>query len=110
MLRGLHLSQIRSLPSPYPSHRRCPRPTGLILDKVQQELLTPYGLRTLAPSHPAYKGVFTALPMKGTGPTIKDGLPYLIGPFVEAYVKISRLRSQGQDFRPPNPYSPSWTI
>jgi glycogen debranching enzyme len=32
------------------------------LDKVQRELLTPYGLRTLAPSHPAYKGVFTGPP------------------------------------------------
>ena len=60
-----------------------------ILDKVQRELLTPYGLRTLAPSHPAYKGVFTGPPYERDRAYHQGTVwPYLIGPFVEAYVKI----------------------
>jgi glycogen debranching enzyme len=60
-----------------------------ILDKVQRELLTPYGLRTLAPSHPAYKGVFTCPPYERNRAYHQGTVwPYLIGPFVEAYVKI----------------------
>ena len=60
-----------------------------ILDKIQGELLTPYGLRTLAPSHPAYKGVFTG-PQCERDSAYHQGTvwPYLIGPFVEATIKV----------------------
>jgi len=75
-----------SLPCPPPL---TPGQQVSILEKVQQELLTPYGLRTLAPGHPAYKGLFTG-PRCERDAAYHQGTvwPYLIGPFVEAYVKV----------------------
>ena len=61
-----------------------------VVSIVQQHLLTPYGLRTLAPSDPQYRGRYT-----GDG-TSRDGAyhqgtvwPWLIGPFITAYVKVN---------------------
>jgi predicted glycogen debranching enzyme len=57
---------------------------------VQKHLLTPYGLRTLAPSDPNYRGRFEG------GVRERDGAyhqgtvwPWLIGPFVTAYLNVS---------------------
>jgi predicted glycogen debranching enzyme len=55
---------------------------------VQEHLLTPYGLRSLAPSDPQYHGLYT-----GDG-TSRDGAyhqgtvwPWLMGPFITAFIK-----------------------
>lgn len=63
-----------------------------ILDVVQSELLTPKGLRTLAPKNPAYIGIY-----EGDQPT-RDAAyhqgtvwPWLLGHFVEGYLKIHEL-------------------
>lgn len=60
-----------------------------VVDKVHHELLTPMGLRTLAPSDPNYHGVYQG------GPRERDGAyhqgtvwPWLIGPFLRAYLKV----------------------
>jgi predicted glycogen debranching enzyme len=60
-----------------------------VVDVVQQHLLTPLGLRTLAPSDPQYRGRYTG------GPANRDGAyhqgtvwPWLIGPFLTAYIKV----------------------
>src|SRR6202521_3260772 len=61
-----------------------------VVHKVQEELLTPVGLRTLAASDPQYRGRY-----KG-GPTERDGAyhqgtvwPWLLGPFITAYMKVN---------------------
>src|SRR5437879_1553366 len=61
-----------------------------VVEKVQEHLLTPYGLRTLAPSDPPYRGRYTG------GPTERDGASHqgtvwlwLMGPFISAYVKVN---------------------
>jgi glycogen debranching enzyme len=61
-----------------------------VVDKVQQHLLTPYGLRSLAPGDPQYRGRYTG------GPAERDGAyhqgtvwPWLIGPLITAYVKVN---------------------
>ena len=61
-----------------------------VVEKVQEHLLTPYGLRTLAPSDPQYRGRYTG------GPTERDGAyhqgtvwPWLMGPFIAAYIKVN---------------------
>ncbi len=58
---------------------------------VQRELLTPYGLRTLARGNPHYR------PRMEGGPYQRDEAyhngtvwPWLIGPFLEAYLKVNR--------------------
>jgi predicted glycogen debranching enzyme len=62
-----------------------------VVDAVERELWTPLGLRTLEPGHPNYR------PIYGGGVRERDGAyhqgiawPWLLGPFVEAWVK-SRL-------------------
>ncbi len=61
-----------------------------VVEKVQEHLLTPYGLRSLAPSDPQYRGRYTG------DPTSRDGAyhqgtvwPWLLGPFITAYVKVN---------------------
>jgi len=59
-----------------------------ILGVVERELLTPRGLRTLAPSDPNYMGRYEG------GPTTRDGAyhqgtvwPWLMGPYISACIK-----------------------
>jgi predicted glycogen debranching enzyme len=61
-----------------------------VVAKVQEHLLTPYGLRSLASSDPQYRGRYTG------NPTSRDGAyhqgtvwPWLLGPFISAYVKVN---------------------
>ncbi len=61
-----------------------------VIEKVQERLLTPFGLRSLAPSDPQYRGRYTG------GPAERDGAyhqgtvwPWLLGPFITAYVKVN---------------------
>ncbi len=61
-----------------------------VVSMVEQHLLTPYGLRSLAPSDPHYRGRYT-----GDGAS-RDGAyhqgtiwPWLMGPFITAYIKVN---------------------
>ena len=61
-----------------------------IVDVVARELLTPYGLRTLAPSDARYVGHYTG------GQQARDSAyhqgtvwPWLLGPFLSAYVNVN---------------------
>ncbi len=80
-----------------------PERARAVVEKVQEHLLTPYGLRSLAPSDPQYRGRYTG------GPAERDGAyhqgtvwPWLMGPFITAYVKVNggseRARSQAEDW------------
>ena len=60
-----------------------------VVDAVERELLTPLGLRSLAPGEPGYT------PHYGGGVPERDGAyhqgtvwPWLIGPFVEAWLRV----------------------
>lgn len=60
-----------------------------VVDLVEARLLTPMGLRTLAPDDPGYVGRYAG------GPAQRDGAyhqgtawPWLIGPFVEAWLRV----------------------
>ena len=61
-----------------------------VVAAVQDKLLTPYGLRTLSPDAPPYKGRYTG-PLRQRDEAYHQGTvwPYLIGPFVEAYLKVN---------------------
>ncbi len=62
---------------------------GGVVDAVERHLLTPYGLRSLAPSDPSYRGRY-----EGDGRSRDSAYhqgtvwPWLIGPFVTAYSKV----------------------
>jgi len=75
-----------SLPHSMLSSERAKQVAGI----VQQHLLTPYGLRSLAPSDPQYRGRYA-----GDGAS-RDGAyhqgtvwPWLLGPFITAYIKVN---------------------
>jgi predicted glycogen debranching enzyme len=81
-------NQIFAVSLPYTMLR--PERAMLVVDVVQRHLLTPYGLRTLAPGDPEYRGRYTG------GPYIRDGAyhqgtvwPWLMGPFITAYLRVN---------------------
>lgn len=61
-----------------------------IVSVVEDELLTPMGLRTLSKSDPAYKGHYTG-DMYSRDSAYHQGTvwAWLIGPFVSAYCKVN---------------------
>jgi predicted glycogen debranching enzyme len=61
-----------------------------VVDVVQKELLTPYGLRTLNTADSRYKGQYAG-PQRERDEAYHQGTvwPYLIGPFVESFLKVN---------------------
>ena len=66
-----------------------PKIRQLVIERVKKELLTPFGLRTLSPTHPDYKDRYCG------GQAERDrayhqgtAWPWLLGHFVEGYLKI----------------------
>ncbi|WP_345815703.1 amylo-alpha-1,6-glucosidase [Paraburkholderia sp. PREW-6R] len=60
-----------------------------IVEQVEAELLTPLGLRTLAPSDPAYRGHYGGSPLERDGAYHQGTVwPWLLGPFVEAWLRV----------------------
>ncbi|HUE03102.1 MAG TPA: amylo-alpha-1,6-glucosidase [Bryobacteraceae bacterium] len=60
-----------------------------VVDAIEKHLLTPYGLRTLAPGDPRYRGRYEGDPASRDG-TYHQGTvwPWLLGPFVSAYSHV----------------------
>src|SRR6201982_2387425 len=57
---------------------------------VQEHLLTPYGLRSLAPSDPQYRGRYTGDGVSRDGAYHQGTVwPWLMGPFITAYIKVN---------------------
>ncbi len=74
-------------------------PARRVLEIVQRELLTPMGLRTLARGDPHYA------PCYAGGPAARDRAyhqgtvwPWLIGPFVEAWLRVHGDRAAARQF------------
>ena len=67
-----------------------PREQALVVDVVQKNLLTPYGLRTLNVQDDRYKGTYTG-PQQQRDEAYHQGTvwPWLIGPFVESFLKVN---------------------
>jgi predicted glycogen debranching enzyme len=67
-----------------------PQQQAAVVNKVRNKLLTPYGLRTLDPGDINYRGTYIG-PQKDRDAAYHQGTiwAYLIGPFVEAYLKIN---------------------
>jgi len=81
-----------SLPHPVLEERRW----KAVLEVVERDLLTPFGLRSLAPSasdyHPRYFGHLWARDAAYHQGTV---WPWLIGPYVDAYLKVHPRDVQG---------------
>lgn len=60
-----------------------------ILEVIEWELLTPYGLRTLAPRDPRYRGRYDGDPASRDSAYHEGTVwPWLLGPFLTAYIKV----------------------
>jgi predicted glycogen debranching enzyme len=61
-----------------------------VVSIVEEKLLTPFGLRTLSPDDKRYQGQYTG-PQSQRDSAYHQGTvwPYLIGAFVEAYLKVN---------------------
>ena len=61
-----------------------------VVSVVEQHLLTPYGLRSLAPSDSHYRGRYTGDGVSRDGAYHQGTVwPWLMGPFITAYIKIN---------------------
>ena len=61
-----------------------------VVDTVQQHLLTPYGLRSLSPNDPNYRGRYTGDQLSRDGAYHQGTVwPWLMGPFITAYIKVN---------------------
>ena len=60
-----------------------------VVDVVEWELLTPFGLRTLSPRDPKYRGRYAG-DQRSRDSAYHQGTvwPWLLGPFLKAYVKV----------------------
>ncbi|MEO6323674.1 MAG: amylo-alpha-1,6-glucosidase, partial [Thermoanaerobaculia bacterium] len=66
------------------------RKAELILAAVERHLLTPFGLRTLAPSDPRYVGRYEGGPEKRDGAYHQGTVwPWLVGPYIQALLKVN---------------------
>ncbi len=62
-----------------------------LLEKVDSRLLTPYGLRTLSPDHPAYCGRVGAHPLEAAGAWHNGTIhPWLIWPYVRGALRAGK--------------------
>jgi predicted glycogen debranching enzyme len=74
-----------SLPYPLLSNDQALR----VVEVVEWELLTPFGLRTLSPRDPRYCGRYEGDPRSRDGAYHQGTVwPWLLGPFLSAYVKV----------------------
>ena len=66
-----------------------PERARAIVDRVEAELLTPVGLRSLSPRDPRYVGVYIGSPLERDSSYHQGTVwGWLIGPFVDAYRKV----------------------
>ncbi len=68
-----------------------------VVDAVQKNLLTPYGLRTLNSEDSRYKGKYTG-PQQHRDEAYHQGTvwPYLIGPFVASFLKVNDFSQESK--------------
>ena len=68
-----------------------------VVDAVERQLLTPYGLRTLAPTDPRYRGRYEGDPASRDSAYHQGTVwPWLMGPFIDAYLYVHGHSSEAQ--------------
>jgi glycogen debranching enzyme len=74
-----------------------------VLATTERHLLTPYGLRSLAPSDPQYRGRYEGNSWSRDSAYHQGTVwPWLMGPFITAYIKVNgrspKARKQATDW------------
>jgi len=69
-----------------------------VVEKVQEHLLTPYGLRSLSPDDTQYRGHYSAGPQERDSAYHQGTVwPWLMGPFITAYLKVNQYSDAARD-------------
>jgi len=93
---SLRPNQIFAVSLPF-SPPLSPHQQKSIVDVVRRELVTPYGLRTLNIRNSDYKGTYTGPPRQRDEAYHQGTVwPYLMGAFVEAYLKVNEFSRQSK--------------
>ena len=72
---------------------------GAVVDVVQRELFTPVGLRSLSPRDSRYRGRYKGDSRKRDSAYHQGTVwPWLMGPFITAYVKVGGARQQAAEW------------
>ncbi len=83
-----------SLPHPILTRERAKQ----VVAVVERELLTPFGLRSLAPSDPQYRGRYAGGPVERDGAYHEGTVwAWLMGPFITAYLKVNGSGKKGRE-------------
>ena len=70
----------------------------LVVEKVREHLLTPVGLRTLAPSDPQYRGKYRGVQHDRDAAYHQGTVwPWLLGPFITAYIKVNGASDEARE-------------
>jgi predicted glycogen debranching enzyme len=68
-----------------------------VVATAEKHLLTPYGLRSLAPSDPQYRGRYEGNPFSRDSAYHQGTVwPWLIGPFLTAYLRVNGCSSKAR--------------
>jgi predicted glycogen debranching enzyme len=68
-----------------------------VLEVIERELLTPFGLRTLSPADPRYVGRYEGSPQARDSAYHQGTVwPWLLGPFITAYLKAHSQSREAQ--------------
>jgi predicted glycogen debranching enzyme len=68
-----------------------------VVEKVEEELLTPYGLRTLSPNDPMYRGIYQGSQEERDASYHQGTVwPWLFGHYGEALLKVSENKSMAK--------------
>ncbi len=74
-----------------------PEKAKAVVDAVERQLLTPYGLRSLAPGDPRYRGRYEGDPARRDSSYHQGTVwPWLMGPFTSAYLYVNGQSSEAQ--------------
>ena len=69
-----------------------------VVEAVQRELLTPYGLRSLASNDPQYRAHYTGDSLSRDGAYHQGTVwAWLIGPFITAYLKVNNRSAESRE-------------
>lgn len=68
-----------------------------VLEAVTRDLLTPYGLRTLSPADPEYRGYYGGNQWERDGAYHQGTVwAWLIGPYIDAYLRVHDYSAEGK--------------
>jgi len=81
-----------------------------IVDNVQEKLLTIFGPRTLSPDDSKYKGTYIGNYNKDIAYHNGTVWPWLLGPFIKAYVKVNKWSSESRNFAYKNFIKPMFDV